>query len=256
MQTTLISSHGAHCAQTKGAAVFKLPSNVIVFMNCDNAVTYSDEYYDSAFWSFATDSKLHLAMAKDKLDVNAFGKFLKSLEPLNDKLDTVENNFCVFADKCPDLVFNFEAKIFRSGLFTLPAKVVVRDDNTQDYTIITSAMFSKFASKDSSLSATEKRLIGAWTQYDNVGKLQKKERFVVKNRLTFPSENNVDNRLSNMINKLCAEQPDKMHFVIAWACRARQPVSLKLQQYSVTRNPYQTAIVVYDKVSKFLNNKK
>jgi len=256
MQTTLISSHGGHCVRDKGAAVIKLPDNVIVLMNCDNALTWSDEYYDSAFWAFATDTKLHLAMAKNKIDVNSFGKFLKGLEPLNGTVGNNVNNFCVFADKCPDLLFTYEAKSFRSGIFTLPTKIVVKDEKSKQDSGVTHSMFSKFAEKDPSLLPSQERLVGAWTQYDQYGELNKGERFVIKGKKSFPSHNYEDNKLSKLIKDICAAEPDKMHFIIAFACRASQKVNMKVQQYSVTKNPYQTAIVLYEKVRKFLERKK
>lgn len=256
MQTTLISSHGGHCVRDKGAAVIKLPSNVIVLMNCDNALTYSDAHYDSAFWAFATDNKLHLSMAKNKIDVNSFGKFLKGLEPLNGMVGKDVNNFCVFTDKCPDLLVTFEAKNFRSGIFTLPTKIIIKDEKMKQDVGVTHSMFAKFAEKDPSLLPEYERRVGAWTQYDQYGELYKTERFVVKGKKSFPTRNYEDNKLSKLIKDLCDDEPDKMHFVIAFACRASQKTTMKVQQYSVTRNPYQTAIVLYEKVRKFLESKK
>jgi hypothetical protein len=103
MQTTIISSHGSHCPYTpkQSAEVIKLPDNVIVLMHCYNDVVWSTEKYDSTFWSFATDSKLHLAMKKNKLTINNFAKFFKALQDLNDE----RNKLCVFVDKCPELFF-------------------------------------------------------------------------------------------------------------------------------------------------------
>jgi hypothetical protein len=256
MQSTFITSHGRHCIGGKGANTFKLPTNVIVLMNCDNSIVWTDEYFESRFWSFATDSKLHLSMTKDKLSINAFGKFLAALEKFNGVVRSDTNNFCVFADKCPDLLFSYEADEFRSGIFKLPATVIVKNKKTKGVgTKLTSAMFSKFAEKDASLPRETKRMIGAWVQINDRGDLHPYEYFSVKNRKPFPSENYVDNMLSKMIKDIAEEQPNKMHFIVVSACRDSQKVDLKLQQYSVTQNPYQTAIVVYDKVRKYLENK-
>lgn len=256
MQTTLISSHGGHCIRDKGAAIIKLPSNVVVLMNCDNALTWSDAHYDSAFWAFATDTKLHLAMAKNKIDVNTFGKFLKSLEPLNATVGNNVNNFCFFADKCPDLLLSFEAQKFRSGIFTLPTKIVVKDQIKKQNFGVTHSMFVKFAEKDPNLLAEHERLVGAWTQYDNYGKLNKSERFVIQGRKTFPIQDYENNKLSKLIKDICDNEPNKMHFIIAFACRANQKANMKVQQYSVTKNPYQAAIVLYEKIRKFLETNK
>lgn len=254
MLTTLISSHGSHCISNKGASIIKLPSNVIVLMNCENALTWSDPFYDSAFWAFATDSKLHLALKKKKLDVNAFAKFLKALEPLNSVAGSHTNNFCIFADKCPDLIFSYEHKNFRSGIFRLPSKVVVKNKSRRTDFVVSHKMFERFAQKDTTQPATEQHYVNAWLHNNNLTQLQSDEKFSVKHRQNFPSENYEDNRLSKFIKDISEKEPDKMHFIIAFTCRARQKTTMKLQQYSVTEHPYQAAIVMYDKVSKFLKN--
>lgn len=260
MQSTFITSHGSHCIGGKGAHVFKLPPNVIVLMNCNNATTYTSSYFESKFWAFASDAKLHLAMAKKKLDVNAFGKYLLSLEKFNDYVNGEKNTFCIFADKCPDLLFTFEEDMFRSGIFQLPATVTVKEKkNKKVITKLTSAMFQKYGQGDEDeLSKEVQRMIGAWVQIDERGELKPNEYFSVKNRKEFPINNKVDNMLSKMIKDIVVEQPDKMHFIVISACRSRQKVNMKVQEYSVTDNPYQAAIVVYDKVKKFLDgeNKK
>jgi hypothetical protein len=253
MQSTFISSHGSHCVGGKGATVFNLPSNVIVFMNCDSSLVWSDTYYDSACWAFATDKKLHLAMNKTKLDVNAFGKFLTALRGFNATVATEENNFCVFVDKCPDITIVFEETNFRSGVFTLPASVSVKTKNMKgNEHKLTSTMFSKFAENDLLLTKDNKRMLGAWLQVGNRGKLLTDEYFSVKNKQPFPERNYKDNILSKIVQDIAEQQPNKMHFIVVSACRASQKTNLKIQQYSATKNPYQTAIVVYKKVSEFL----
>jgi hypothetical protein len=256
MQTTIISSHGAHCIRDRGSSVFKLPANAIVLMNCDNSLMWSDEVYDSRFWAFCTNSKLHLALAKDKITINSYGKFFKALETLNGVVGAHTNKFCVFADKSPDLLFQYEKQKFRSGIFKLPSRIVVKDSNNKGWNSLSSGMFEAFANKDPKQDSEEQRKIGAWLQVSSLTQLKKNEYFSVKNRKNFPSENYENNVLSKMVKDICEGEPDKMHVFIAFACRASQKVDMKLQQYSVTDNPYQAAIVVYDKVNKFLESKK
>ena len=82
------------------------------------------------------------------------------------------------------------------------------------------------------------------------------EHLTAKPHKSFPIENGKANMLSYMIKEIAEAEPNKIHFVIAWACRAGVPVTMKLQQYNASKNPFQTSIVVYDKIMKFKDSKK
>lgn len=255
MQTTLISSHGSHCSyDPKGGKVFTLPPNVIVLAHCDNNVVLSDTAYDGKFWGFITDAKLHLALKKEKITVNSLGRFFEGLKTLSDDL----NSLCVFADKCPDIRFKYEHNMFRSGIFECPARIV-RKDTTQkshDVTIKTET-FKKIGEDDTTnLDATQKRLALGWLRTEGNNKLRGNEHLTAKPYIPFPSENGKENMLSYMVKKIAEAKPNKMHFVIAWACRSGTPVTLKMQKYNASRNPFQTSIVVYDKIIKFQKKNK
>lgn len=256
MQTTLISSHGSHCAyDPKGGKVFKLPPNVIVLAHCDNKVVYSNTEYDGKFWGFITDAKLHLALKKEKLTVNSLGKFFEGLKTLSDELNTL----CVFTDKCPDIMFQYEHKMFRSGVFQCPARIVCKDTNINPQPDITikSETFKKIGEKNTTgLDAKQKRLALAWLRTQGNNHLRNNEQLTAKPYKPFPQENGKANMLSNIVAEIAETDPNKIHFVIAWACRAGVPVTQKLQQYSASKNPFQSAIVVYDKILKHQESKK
>lgn len=255
MQTTIISSHGLNCPATKPAPyldygeVFKLPSNVIVLMNCYDSPMFSYTKYDSKLWAFATNNKLHMAMKKEKMTVNNLAKYFQALQGLNDN----KNKLCVFADKCPNIFFAFEEKKFRSGVFKLPTKITVKDKFKEDpNVIIHTKTFESLGEGEETDNPVQNRLALAWlqTSKDRSGYLESQEKFSVKPHSFFPAENNDSNKLSSMVKSISEENPNKMNVVIAWACRGGKKVNMKLQQYSASDNPFQTAIVFYDKIVK------
>lgn len=255
MQTTVISSHGSHCSyDPKGGKVFKLPPNVIVLAHCDNEPVYSNTQYDSKFWGFITDAKLHLALKKDKLTVNSLGKFFEALKTLSDDL----NSLCVFTDKCPDIMFQYEHNMFRSGIFECPARIVSKDitKKTPDITIKSDTFKRIGDGSATGLDKTQKRLALSWLRTEGNDKLKDDEKLAAKPHKEFPVQNNQDNLLSKMVKDIAEAAPNKIHFVIALACRSGTPVTLKMQQYNTSKNPFQVAIVVYDKIVKHQDSNK
>jgi hypothetical protein len=250
MQTTVVSSHGKNCPYNVSSKVFRLPPNVIVFMNCYNTPISVSLQYDARFWAFLTDAKLHLALKKEKLTVNNVSKLLEGLKKLND----VDNKMCVFTDKCPDLTFTYEKNSFRSGIFQCPVSVVVKDTSHQVLDRkITNTMFTDVAN-NADMNKKDKKFTRAWLKVDDAV-IDKRYLMTAKPHKHFPEMNGVDNVLSKIVDDVSKSEPNKMHLVIAWACRGGKPMTIKLQQYAPNDNPFQTAIIVYDKLRTFIENK-
>lgn len=92
INTTYIYSHGATKPMT-----LDVPSNAIVFMQCNNQVIYADFAFDLA--------KLIFALTNYNVNCNSFKDYVEQLLEVFNKKGAL---FCCYLKECPDMDFSFD----------------------------------------------------------------------------------------------------------------------------------------------------
>lgn len=258
MQTYLFSSHGGHVPVTKKKAeVITLPENVVVIMNCRSKNMTATKELDSAVWSFVTNAKLHLAMGRNRFRLPDFVKYLEALMNLPNsrakvnnkgKEENLENLFCIFTEKCPNLLLEYEKETFRTGLMKAPIKITYKNRATEENKVLTSELFTAYG-QDWGLSDNDQDLIQKWLFPKEVSPYGE-DRFAVKPKMIHFGVND-QLKLANLIKDISQSNPDTMNVIVVYACRAGVGTSMEMRKYEVTFQPLATALAFYDKFMKF-----
>jgi hypothetical protein len=142
LRTNLIISHG-HCPINEPK--FKLPSNVIIIMNCYNIISHSieGETFQPAFDVLFKDIRYNFENLTLKIN------YLNLLKKMWDK-DNVQ--FCVFTEECPDIIFGEESAIYELPIQThqrylnppIIESLSTLSTNLDHNTLETPSKFSKF----------------------------------------------------------------------------------------------------------------
>lgn len=259
MQTYLFSSHGGHIPHAKkGAQVLTLPDNVIMVMNCNNKLMMSTNELDAAVWSFVSNTKLHLAVARNRFRLPYFVNYLTELMNLPQyrtqtnaygKEEGHENLLCIFTHKCPNMILKVEEDGFRSGLVKAPIKITWKNTNTGQTKALTPDMFTAYSQKQPQTSQ-DAHIITRWLYPTYKKSNDKFEKFAVKpTMIAFDTTQPLE--LHQLIKEISSKNPDTMNVIIVYACRDGVPTTMKLRQYEVTGQPLSTALAFYEKFMKF-----
>ncbi len=250
MQTYLITSHGAHCpTNKKKAEVITLPDNVIVVMNCYDSYMYAAETFEAACWAFMADKDLHLSMKKKRMRIKNIAKYFESLAKLTGS--EVENNLCIFVDKCPNLELSKEKVNWRSAVVRAPVKIVLKDYATGLHQEISHDLLKKI-SRNQKLTYHEKILEDIWLKpYKEREYVYKHEKLSIKPAVIYFDENSENITLKQFIKETSESDPETMHMILVTACRSPElQVEMKLRQYQTKYQPYESLLVFYDKLMK------
>jgi hypothetical protein len=256
MQTYLIMSHGSHCP-VKGsmkAEVITLPDNVVVVMNCHNSYMYATDEFDAACWAFVADKDLHLSMRKTRFRVKNFAKYMQTLANLT--ISEEKNNFCVFTEKCPNLELTKEDIEWRSAAVKAPVKIALKDYATELKYDISHELLTKI-SKREALTHHEKFLKRIWFKPKHERKyVYQHEGLSIKPAMIHFGMDKNPITLKQFVKQTSESDPTTMHVILVTACRSPDiKVESKLRQYETKYQPYESAIVVYDKLMKLRQKK-
>lgn len=250
MQTYLIMAHGAHCPAMKhNAEVLTLPDNVVVIMNCDDSYMYATREFDAACWAFVTDKDLHLSLRKKRFRVKQFARYLEKISQLT--ISKKMNNFCIFVDKCPNLVLQNEDEHWRSAIVKAPVTVSLKNHATEVHQEISHELFTKLAHKKT-LNSDEKFLAKVWLSPSKEKRhLYSSENISIKPAVIHFQQDTSNITLKAFIDMVSLSDPSTMHVILVTACRSPDnKVQMKLRQYQTKYQPYESAIVFYDKIAK------
>lgn len=129
--TYYISGHGSTCSINKLGTEVPLPPNVLVVMNCKSSEIKTNLDNEVVIWNTIIQQSLQDAR-EIPIDKTFLLAFVKSLGVLN---TIEENSFCIYKNKCPNLLLSFEERnAFVSGIYELPVRVIhCRQKKTEEY---------------------------------------------------------------------------------------------------------------------------
>lgn len=114
LHTYFVEAHGQSCQrETGGLEYFILPDNVLVVMNCNSTTSYLKP---SNAWNVATNEVFEEA-------INMYTNLDVKVQYVNSLVDMLADNFeiCVFTQKCPNVLLEFQDTQDIMGIFKLPA---------------------------------------------------------------------------------------------------------------------------------------
>jgi hypothetical protein len=123
----LVSSHGIQSCPfgNNQTEIISLPENVVVIMNCYNTEIVASAEIDSRIWELAFfDIFTEMKNIKSYTLSDILSILDYYFRLLDKALNFDGNEYCMFVNECPNLLFSAEMEKFRSGFYTLPIKEI------------------------------------------------------------------------------------------------------------------------------------